>query len=67
MQRERVAAVAVVDHPEAHQDRRQPVAHDPVGAGAVADRVVVERARVGDQEREHPRERHAAEDQRRRA
>ena len=53
--RERVRAAAVVEDPRADHHRRQAVAHDPVGAGAELDRVLVEGHRVGDQERQHHR------------
>ena len=56
-ERERVGAVAVVDEPGVEEQGREPVAEDAVGAGAVADRVAPERARVGDEERQEARRR----------
>jgi len=46
---ERVIAEAVVDHAGVEEDRREPIADDPVSAGAVGDGVLPQSAWIGDE------------------
>ena len=48
---ERVIAEAIVDHTEVEQEGGEAVADDAVGRRAVADRVVPQRSRAGNEER----------------